>query len=248
MTPTSTLPSSAVASSMNAFRSSAVNSVFSLRTGLLTTPTTTLSNTFAARADHVEVPVGDRVVAAGADRDAGPLLAHHPPRRDANQRVAVGALDQQRHGEVQGTIGGVSTITLPRPASTRRMSGSRSCRKAVGEFIGRIAEHEIEGSLLGSAQEARARRTRTSRGPGRRGRAPRRCGGRRPGVCRPGSRRAAPRESASMPRAPLPQKRSRTRAPVTLPSIEKIASRTRPWSGAPRPPARRAADRAARRR
>ena len=38
-----------MASSMNALRSSAVNSVFSLRTGLLTTPTTTLSNTLAAR-------------------------------------------------------------------------------------------------------------------------------------------------------------------------------------------------------
>ena len=34
---------------MNCFRSSAVNSVFSLRTGLLTTPTTTLSNTFEVR-------------------------------------------------------------------------------------------------------------------------------------------------------------------------------------------------------
>ena len=34
-----------------------------------------------------------------------------------------------------------------------------------------------------------------------------------------------------MPRAPLPQKRSSTRAPSTLPSIEKIASRTRPVVG-----------------
>ena len=34
---------------MNAFRSSAVNSVFSLRTGRLTTPTTTRSNTRAVR-------------------------------------------------------------------------------------------------------------------------------------------------------------------------------------------------------
>ena len=49
MISTSTLPRSAVASSMNALRSSAVNSVFSLRTGLLTTPTTTLSKTLAVR-------------------------------------------------------------------------------------------------------------------------------------------------------------------------------------------------------
>ena len=46
---TSTLARSAVASSMKALRSSAVNRVFSLRIGLLTTPTTTRSKTSEVR-------------------------------------------------------------------------------------------------------------------------------------------------------------------------------------------------------
>ena len=49
MTLTSTFSRSAVASSMNALRSSAVNSVFCLRTGWLTTPTITRSNTREVR-------------------------------------------------------------------------------------------------------------------------------------------------------------------------------------------------------
>ena len=125
MTPTSTLPSSAVASSMNALRSSAVNSVFSLRTGLLTTPTTTLSNTLDGPGDHVEVPVGDRVVAARADRDAWVLFTHGVPWirircRRRSRSVSRGS------STGSGWSGEVSTITRPPSASTAGMSGTRS--------------------------------------------------------------------------------------------------------------------------
>src|SRR3954451_6672405 len=92
---TCTLPSSEVAASMKPTLSEASKSVCCLRTGWLTTPTTTLSNTFDAR------PMMSMWPNVTGSYDPGQIAV--PPLRsgcmDPDRGVAVGALALER--EVQ---------------------------------------------------------------------------------------------------------------------------------------------------
>src|SRR5436189_5939843 len=72
---------------------------------------------------------------------------------NADQRVAVAALDEQRQIDGQRPAGG--GLDYHPPSLGERTSYERieiGC-KAVGESIGRVAEHEIEGALARPAQE-----------------------------------------------------------------------------------------------
>src|SRR5215212_6735467 len=84
-------------SSMNATRSSAGKIVFCLRTGWLTTPTTTLSNTFAARPMMSRWPIVTGSYEPG--QTAVPPLRSAGMDRDAS--VAVAALGEQREGKLE---------------------------------------------------------------------------------------------------------------------------------------------------
>ena len=157
---------------MNAWRSSAVNSVFSLRTGLLTTPTTTRSKTLGAAGDDVDVAVGDRVVAARADDGAVALaLISRPPRRRRRRRRRSGAGAGARSESMRsGRRAPLSTIARPPLGEEARQMGVEVLPHAVGESIGGVDEDEVEAwplrVLAGPAsQRATSARTSSTRSP-----------------------------------------------------------------------------------
>ena len=166
---------------MNALRSSAVNSVFSLRIGLLTTPTTTRSKTFGGAGDDVDVAVGDRVVAARADDGAvcaRSLIARAPRRwRRRRRRSGAGAARSQRV-DAQRPAGAALDDRPPALGEQAGQMGVEFLPHAVGESIGGIDEDEVEARpprRLRDRPPASARRRRGPARRARRGRAARRC-------------------------------------------------------------------------
>ncbi len=194
---------------MKAWRSSAVKSVFSLRIGLLTTPTTTRSKARGAAGDDVEVAVGHRVVAARdrppcrrAAPSARPLRRRRRRRRRsgagagaAASRSAAVALRRSRRSPARpDREGAADGCPVPAPRGRRVYRGHRRRR---GRSRGALRPR--------AGRPASARRRRGPARPARRGRAARRC--RAPARVSRSTRvaRAAPRESASIARAPVPQ-------------------------------------------
>src|SRR3954462_6072043 len=94
---TCTFPRSAISAWMNPMRSSAVNSVFCLRTGWFTTATITLSKTLEQRRITSRWPNVTGSYEPG--QTAVPLPSDATVDRDP--RVAVDALVDERHVEVQ---------------------------------------------------------------------------------------------------------------------------------------------------
>src|SRR5215213_7518296 len=130
-------------SSMNETRSSAVKIVFCLRTGWLTTPTTTLSNTFAARPMMSRWPIV--IGSYDPGQTAVPPLRSAPMDRDPG--VAVRALDEEREGEHERVaLVGFGHDSGVFCTESRQAVGQRACHSGR-RIIWRVAEHEVERSI-----------------------------------------------------------------------------------------------------
>src|SRR3954454_25056822 len=137
---TCTLPRSAISASMNPIRSSALNSVFCLRTGWFTTATITLSNTPEQRRITSRCPNVTGSYEPGQIAMPLPLAA----TVDGDPRVAVEALVGRRQGEDERVAlvgfghgeGGVGE-------QWREQLGEPIRRPARGT-IWRVGEHDVE--------------------------------------------------------------------------------------------------------
>src|SRR3954471_4562525 len=136
---TCTLGSSATCASMNPTRSSALKSVFCLRTGWFTTATITLPNTPEQRWTPSRCPNVTGSYEPGQTAIPLPLEA----TMDGDPRVAVGALVGERQvedervalvgfGHGEGAVG----------EQRRQQPGQPACRAARGT-IWRVGEHEV---------------------------------------------------------------------------------------------------------
>src|SRR5919112_1066171 len=136
-------------SSMNETRSSASKIVFCLRTGWLTTPTTTLSNTFAAR------PMMSRWPIVIGSYDPGHTAV--PPLRsgamDRDARVAVVALDQERERQLER----VALVRFGHDSGVFCGERRQALRERPGQpgrrIIWSVAQHQVERALR-AGQEA----------------------------------------------------------------------------------------------
>src|SRR3954454_20228728 len=136
---TCTLASSATCASMKPTRSSALNSVFCLRTGWFTTATITLSNTPEQRR------ITSRWPNVTGSYDPGQIAVPLPlePTMDGDPRVAVDALVSQREGQAERValvgFGHGERAVCEQP---RQQVGQPLCRAARGT-IWRVGEHEV---------------------------------------------------------------------------------------------------------
>src|SRR3954451_21769170 len=128
---------------MNAVRSSALNNVFCLRTGWLTTPTITLSNTLAARPMISRCPIVTGSYDPG--QTAVPQLRSALMDRDAG--IAVAALHDQRERQLERValvrFGHDACVFCGEPGQPL---GERSGQTGRN-IIWRVAEHEVEAAL-----------------------------------------------------------------------------------------------------
>ena len=225
---------------MNPARSSAVNSVFCLAQRLVDDADDHAVEDPRGAADDVEVAVGDRVVAARADRRSR-RRAHRRPgvrgcgssSRRRRARPAAAAL-----GSSIGSSAAVSTITRASSPIRRTSSAVEVGAKAGRDSIGRVAEARGRRSDPSRSQEASASpRTSSARSPSPRSRDV--ALGRADRPCRRTSR-ARRRARAPRSRARRCRRRGRGRSsPSTSPRIEKSASRTRSLVGRTSSSARR---------
>ena len=193
-----------------AFRSSAVKSVFALRTGWFTTPTTTRSKTRRGPLDDVEVAVRDRVVGPGADRDAsvGGHLRHSIGRggsRSACRRIAV---RRSRGRSNRSGCFGRALANDARLGRQHRRQKRPECRPKAGrESIRRVAAAPSPTGPRGAPRHAGT--TARRRGTPAPRPTPTRSRFSRTARAAAGSESTnvalrAPRESASIPSAPEP--------------------------------------------
>ena len=233
---TSTLSRSAVASARNAWRSSGVNSVFGLRDRAADDADDHPVEDPRGAPDDVEMAVGDRVVAARADRRSARRSSSPPLRVDPDQRLADAALatrgvgsssssgrraelsSDERAELARGAAAGVARAAAQggrRVYTADRRRRGRSVARAALQVADRVRAHDLAAVRRvpsASTLRARQRRARVDQ-----------------------HRRSAPRESASIASAPVPQKRSRTRAPSRRRRGSRTASRARGRRSAARP-------------
>src|SRR4051794_23682220 len=142
---TCTLPRSAISASMNPIRSSAVKSVFCLRTGWLTTATITLSNTDEQRRITSRCPNVTGSYEPG--QTAVPLASDATV--DGDPRIAIGALVDERHGEGQRVALVGFGHGERRLEEQRRQQLGEALRRTARGTIWRVGEHDPPIALRG---------------------------------------------------------------------------------------------------